>query len=443
MHDNTGETKSILPRKHMSEAFRKHALKCTMVAVLIAIVAYSATAAILLDYVTEDAVAGQAHMAAASLRWADQGDLGPAVNKLLLDVPQLEGVATISSDGMINVVYPRAKRFHQAVTETVNAADDVATTGISGTKSNNKLVGVVVPINEFENGNGPKYVMLFGVTSVFWTAALWLGVASAIAFVAALCSWSHLINWFHAKVSRPLATLAPTAASEVERPSDRVPAMKTGGWYELENIADAFRGMRRDLVQSNVRRRSAQRMVKTRIKDEASGMARKLRRAEDTALTDSLTGLRNRTFLDRELENIFQESRRRREDCAAIMIDLDNFKGHNDSYGHAAGDEILAFVGQLLSGAVREDDYAIRYGGDEFLLLLSQATADQAENVANRLLKLFLQFKCSLEVDCGITLSAGVASIGSVNARSGADLLQKADESLYRAKSAGKSHVEA
>ncbi|RJQ57112.1 MAG: efflux transporter outer membrane subunit, partial [Desulfobacteraceae bacterium] len=85
---------------------------------------------------------------------------------------------------------------------------------------------------------------------------------------------------------------------------------------------------------------------------------RRLRQAHERAITDELTQLKNRAFLEENLEDVFSQTQGRGQDLAAILIDLDNFKKHNDTFGHQAGDQLLHFVGVLLNGAVRPEDYA-------------------------------------------------------------------------------------
>ena len=126
---------------------------------------------------------------------------------------------------------------------------------------------------------------------------------------------------------------------------------------------------------------------------------------------------------------------------SAVLIDLDNFKIHNDTHGHQAGDQMLEFVGALLKGSIRPEDFAIRYGGDEFVLLLPSCDAQQAGTLAERILKLFGQYARRMGKASNVSLSAGVASIKSDGARSGLELIAQADTALYAAKRIGKNTV--
>ena len=100
--------------------------------------------------------------------------------------------------------------------------------------------------------------------------------------------------------------------------------------------------------------------------------ARRTERLESLALTDPLTGLLNRRGFDREMERALATARRHRDVGVLIYIDLDGFKSINDTLGHAAGDEVLKRVAQILSENVREADRIARLGGDEFIVLLTR-----------------------------------------------------------------------
>jgi diguanylate cyclase (GGDEF)-like protein len=120
------------------------------------------------------------------------------------------------------------------------------------------------------------------------------------------------------------------------------------------------------------------------------------------------------------------------------MIDLDHFKKVNDTLGHAAGDTLLQFVGQLLRECLRENDFAIRYGGDEFLLILPGVSVDNALRLIRRIMAMFAQrAKMIAPIDPPPTMSAGVASIRHSQPATPGDLLEAADEALYGAKHRG------
>ena len=161
---------------------------------------------------------------------------------------------------------------------------------------------------------------------------------------------------------------------------------------------------------------------------------------EHKAYTDALTGLPNRRALDRELPGLVLRARSEGRPLAAAMIDLDHFKAVNDRHGHAVGDEALRTMAGILREATRERDLAIRTGGEEFLLVTVDATADQAAHACERLLDSVRSHPWG-EIEEGLlcTVSAGVAALDGTEEI--ADWLSRADAALYRAKAEGRDQV--
>jgi two-component system, cell cycle response regulator len=168
--------------------------------------------------------------------------------------------------------------------------------------------------------------------------------------------------------------------------------------------------------------------------------AREFWRVKEQSMRDSLTGLFNRRVLDELLE--LEEHKRRADPLSLLVIDLDNFKKINDTYGHPAGDLVLQAVGKVLRDNSRGSDLVVRNGGEEFAVLLPSTSATIALEVGERMRK-------SLE-NTLVTYNGSVISItGSVGIahRSGKDvfpvrdLVVQADEALYHAKKSGKNRV--
>lgn len=153
------------------------------------------------------------------------------------------------------------------------------------------------------------------------------------------------------------------------------------------------------------------------------------------AYSDTLTGLPNRRALDERLEEEVLGARRGNYSFAVIMMDLDGFKAVNDTYGHAAGDDVLRTVFNQMARGVRNTDFLARYGGDELTLILSQTEMSSAqvvsEKIADGMKKLKYKLPDGRRLKLGI--SGGIA-IFPVHARNGSDLLRAADAALYQAK---------
>ncbi len=182
-------------------------------------------------------------------------------------------------------------------------------------------------------------------------------------------------------------------------------------------------------------------LVLTRSRERAMGMVQeKTGELRHQALHDALTGLPNRVLALDRAEQMLARSRRLQIPVAALYVDVDGFKNVNDSFGHAAGDELLRTVATRLQSVVREGDTAARLGGDEFVVLVEGATLDAGpEVIAERLLEVLRQpYDLSDRIgrSLSITASVGIA----LGERASADeLLRDADVALYEAKAGGRN----
>lgn len=158
---------------------------------------------------------------------------------------------------------------------------------------------------------------------------------------------------------------------------------------------------------------------------------------------DSLTGLHNRRYFDQHLEPEFLLAQRHSETLTLILLDLDHFKRINDAHGHIAGDMVLRSFAKLLVKRCRREDILARYGGEEFVLLLRRTDRNGAQALAEALRqKAEATALTYQDSTIEITVSAGAATVGDgVRFATGQDLLQAADDALYRAKERGRNRV--
>jgi len=155
---------------------------------------------------------------------------------------------------------------------------------------------------------------------------------------------------------------------------------------------------------------------------------------------DPLTGAMNRRGLDQSFPEIEADGTLV-SPLSVVMMDLDHFKRVNDSHGHAAGDEVLRAVGARLAGLLRVGDAVVRYGGEEFLLVLPRATRGHAVRVAERARAALRRSPVRVgALEISVTASFGVAEREDEEARDA--VIARADEALYRAKEAGRDRVE-
>jgi diguanylate cyclase len=175
---------------------------------------------------------------------------------------------------------------------------------------------------------------------------------------------------------------------------------------------------------------------------ELAKLRRELRGAMHDALTDPLTGLANRRSFDLKLEAVGARASRS-SPAQLVMADIDHFKRVNDAHGHDTGDEVLRIVGEVLRANVRRDGLVARVGGDEFGILLPEASPRYAVRIATRLGELLasrrLVVRGQPEIIDRITLSIGVAAWHA--GESGGRWFARADAALYQAKRRGRNRV--
>lgn len=160
------------------------------------------------------------------------------------------------------------------------------------------------------------------------------------------------------------------------------------------------------------------------------------------ATRDGLTGLPNRSALFDLVQRKLRLAHREREGFAVLLSDVDHFKAVNDTHGHPAGDEVLRKVASRLSASLRASDSVGRYGGEEFLIALPQATAAQAVEIAERVRKRVCDTPIQLATgDICVSVSIGVALSHPTRLREFDELVSLADDSLLRAKRQGRNRV--
>jgi len=165
------------------------------------------------------------------------------------------------------------------------------------------------------------------------------------------------------------------------------------------------------------------------------------RQAVEAAQTDTLTGLYNRAALDHLLPRELAALRRGQQPLALLVVDIDHFKRINDTLGHSAGDQVLKAAADCLQEATRESDMLFRYGGEEFVMLMSTESPEDALLAGERIRRVLRNCEALQSAAPGFTLTA---SIGVAMARptdSAFSLFDRADQAMYTAKQAGRDRV--
>ena len=212
------------------------------------------------------------------------------------------------------------------------------------------------------------------------------------------------------------------------------PAATTHG---VESEADDCFAMPISISQLDMRLKLARRIL--RLEEELMAAHNDLSRG---AMHDSLTGLLTRAAVFTRFENDLARAQREKTGVGVLLIDIDNFKQINDTFGHLSGDKVLRALGDLLKSKIRPYDSAGRYGGDEFIIIMpGYAKKTDLEDRA----ELLREAVASLPIDCGsvysLTISVGLAAYDPESPQSVEELFRLADIALYCAKRSGKNQV--
>jgi two-component system cell cycle response regulator len=180
-----------------------------------------------------------------------------------------------------------------------------------------------------------------------------------------------------------------------------------------------------------------------RRKRYADKLRNRLDESLNMAITDALTGLHNRRFIESRLRQAVDSANAGGAPVSVLLLDIDYFKRINDTHGHEAGDVVLKVFAERITAQLRALDLASRYGGEEFVILMPGAGLAEAEHAAERLRRSVCNetFKLSEELELPVTVSIGLAQASSGEPME--SLLRRADAALYEAKTDGPNRVQA
>lgn len=211
-------------------------------------------------------------------------------------------------------------------------------------------------------------------------------------------------------------------------------------WRAVINENGHFKGYRTSVVDITDKKRA-----EIAAKELSEQLKKEKEVAERNSLTDGMTGLANRRYLDEQIMLEYFRMKRTGEKLSIIMLDVDFFKLYNDAYGHLQGDECLKMVAKVLKTTIkRATDIAARYGGEEFVVLLPDTdeigAIKVAETIRANVEAMKMEHKDSKISDV-VTVSIGVATFDKHSLVAPENLVQKADEALYEAKNSGRNKV--
>lgn len=200
------------------------------------------------------------------------------------------------------------------------------------------------------------------------------------------------------------------------------------------------------LVAENERMRRDAEQLKSRLEDshtQITSLRSSLSHAQQVVLKDPLTGTGNRRQFDVTMEKAIQESDEHAQPLSLIMCDIDHFKRVNDAFGHQIGDELIKMFARVIEQNLREGDTVIRYGGEEFAIILPMTEQATASTIAERVRRQFENKRLTIR-ETSQKIGQLTASFGVAQYRPGEaseDLVQRADAKLYDAKSKGRNRV--
>ena len=213
-------------------------------------------------------------------------------------------------------------------------------------------------------------------------------------------------------------------------------------YFLIRSLTNALENAQRELSERTLIESEREKLI-TQLSSEIAERQRIQDDLQELARTDSLTGLFNRRYFFEIAWKEFAKSIRYHRPLSVIILDLDLFKGINDTYGHLVGDQVLLHIGDLLRKAVRKPDIPARYGGEEFVVLLPETDGVHAQFFAERLRILLADSPIQCNNDTvHLTASIGVAGKShSEEVETLDQLISRADQALYKAKEAGRNLV--
>ena len=224
---------------------------------------------------------------------------------------------------------------------------------------------------------------------------------------------------------------------------DRINEERRQRFRAQQNILASERRAHEAQYKALVAEREANELLEQRVHERTEALQIANRKLEELSTSDQLTGLRNRRYLDRALQEECCRCQRYQHPLAVLLLDIDHFKRFNDEFGHDVGDECLRRVGAVLAMEMRTPiDHVARYGGEEFCVVMPETELEGARIVAERIRSAVESMRFTVgDRVVPVTVSIGVASMVPPDEDYSREMLKKADVMLYEAKAAGRNCV--
>ena len=367
-------------------------------------------------FVTNGAGVVLAHYDPA-IRYATVDDLTAEERAAIAETHQFAGIEQPS----LKLTALRADIAHVRPGETLTSAvyrfrGDSKIAALTGTQSLHWVAGVTAPFSVIE---APAQQLLMS----------FVPMVAVILVFAALSSF-YVSRYLTAPLQNLLAAVTRFGEGEANVRAS------TAGYDEVGRLAAAFNDMAGRIAKHTQE-------LEDRVAERTRALSEAYDRIKCLSITDPLTGCFNRRHMDEHLGEELARAQRYRLDLSILMCDVDFFKRVNDTYGHQAGDRVLTTVGALLRGGLRQKiDWIVRYGGEEFLLVLPGTSEDNAATLAERLRQTIEA--ATVEHDgkgVRLTASFGLTALRHDRPDTADTVLARADGALYRAKESGRNRV--
>ena len=206
------------------------------------------------------------------------------------------------------------------------------------------------------------------------------------------------------------------------------------GWKEIKDLTKHFNFMVKSLKDLNEN-------LNNKVNERTEELAVANKKLVELTITDPLTGINNRRFLTARLESELERTNRYGQDLQVCLLDVDHFKSVNDTWGHDVGDDVLRIIANHLKQTMRETDIVARFGGEEYCLVLTETSADEAKVFLERVRKQIANLELPVQQDViRVTCSFGFASWTKGDNQD--EIIKKADLALYKAKNKGRNRIE-
>jgi diguanylate cyclase (GGDEF)-like protein len=266
-----------------------------------------------------------------------------------------------------------------------------------------------------------------------------LAVGLVLALLGTIATW-----WVAARLTRPLAQLTEEVDA-VGRDPRTTTISRTGGSSDVRLLSSAVRSLLLRIGSAEDARRSAERAALTiqdRFDERTRALGEHISMLQQQADTDPLTHLLNRRAFLVFAHDAMNYYRRYGREICVLVVDIDYFKRVNDTFGHGAGDDVIEFVGATIQAAVRTTDKVARFGGEEFVVLLRETDLANATMLAERIRQKIAEAPIDTRGHSAIHVTASIGlALARPDDRDVADVIERADRSLYLAKTIGRNRV--